>query len=286
MADSAAQHGFFEGLADRDQEDFETLLSILFRKHVGYQFSFKDKAFQFGAILKFAREQGFSSSKALIAALQKNFLSLEQKFLEAFLREESQFFDDPKVFKFFTEAALPDLMNKQRETQQIRVWSAGCAQGQEAYSVALILWETLGQQIAWRFEVLGTDVIASNLDRAKLGLYDDDHFKSDLAHVHQLKSFKKEEGGWRVPSFVRSSIKFQQLNLLDSLSALGTFDCIFCRSLFKHMVPDVRASLATQFAQMLSHHGFLVLGSGESLLGVSNAFEQIDGCPGFYRKKT
>jgi chemotaxis protein methyltransferase CheR len=160
-------------------------------------------------------------------------------------------------------------------SQKLRIWSAASSSGQECYSIAITALEAgLG---ARPVEILGTDISAEQIVRARRGLYSEFEVRRGLSAQHLAQYFTKADGGWQIGEPVRRMVAFRPWNLLDDPRALGEFDLVFCRNVLIYFdIPTKRRVLEAIWTR-LSPGGLLYLGGAETTFGVSNRFAL---CPG------
>lgn len=199
-----------------------------------------------------------------------------REFKEFFSIGVSQFFRNPASFQFLKKDLLPDLVSKNPE---LRIWSAGCSYGAEAYSLAILL-DELGVSLV--HPILATDVAHMALDRARSGgLYSEE----DLRHVDarcRKKYFEKAEGGYRVIDRLREMVEFKTHNLLED-EYTSEFDLILCRNVAIFLVDDMRDELHLRLRLALKPNGVLFLGNSEIIIPARGiGFENL--APSFYRR--
>ncbi|MDO9019060.1 MAG: protein-glutamate O-methyltransferase CheR [Deltaproteobacteria bacterium] len=176
---------------------------------------------------------------------------------------ETYLFRDDHHFAFVRDVALPEAL---RRGDRVRLWSAGCATGEEAWSLAIVAHEALGEH-AGRVEVIGTDINQRFLDRARLGWYGPWSFR-DVDPARRERWFVPERNGWSVRESVRRSVRFSPLNLLDLDSAEwpSAVDVIFCRNVAIYFDLETIARVAARLARSLHGGGWMVPGPSDPLL--------------------
>jgi chemotaxis protein methyltransferase CheR len=176
---------------------------------------------------------------------------------------ETYLFRDDNHFAFVRDVALPEALQRR---DRVRLWSAGCATGEEAWSLAIVAHEVLGDD-GGRVEVIGTDINPAFLERARLGWYGPWSFR-DVDPARRERWFVPERDGWSVNPAVRSSVRFSSLNLLDLDSAEWptAVDVIFCRNVAIYFDLDTNARVAARLARALHGGGWMVPGPSDPLL--------------------
>ncbi|HWY69289.1 MAG TPA: protein-glutamate O-methyltransferase CheR [Terriglobales bacterium] len=196
--------------------------------------------------------------------------------LEVLLTQETSFFRYPAVYEALQKRVLPELHGKKfwHNPRSLRIWSAGCSTGEEPYSIAISVLETLEFPEAWNVEILATDISRHALDVAQRGQYS----RRDLASLtpEQLGAyFVPVAGGqYRVKSRLRNMITFAQMNLTQMVY-MGRFDCIFCMNVLIYFSEELRATLIRRFHECLELDGYLFLGHAESVAKAKVDLEPI-----------
>ncbi len=179
------------------------------------------------------------------------------RLVQALTINETYFFREPRHFAAL-ERLLPGLAARARP---VRILSAGCASGEEAYSLAITACRTLGEPGA--FEVVGVDVDEGALSRAREGVYGGWSFREDA--LKSAGDFLKAEGDtWRVVPEIKGRVRFERMNLVESAPA-GPFHVVFCRNLLMYLTPENRRAVVDRLARELAPGGVLFTGSAESL---------------------
>jgi chemotaxis protein methyltransferase CheR len=183
---------------------------------------------------------------------------------------ETYFFRYAEQFEALRQTILPDLIARRGEARRLRIWSAGCANGSEAYSVAIVLDALLGDTARdWRISILGTDLDRHALEAARAGVYGAWALRtlSDDQRVQWFEEFGPRE--WRLKRRHRARVRFEPGNLLDLLGdqpplELTEFDLILCRNVLIYFHPDLVMQLVAALSERLSPIGWLLLGHAES----------------------
>jgi len=197
----------------------------------------------------------------------------------------SGFFRDAAVFRSLEERVFPKLWEERKE-EPVRVWSAACAQGQEAYSLAISL-RKFGKARpgAGRIAILGTDVDEKALATARRGSYPRRLLDGVPAALLD-EIFEPEPGGaLRVRPEIRRLIRFQRADLLDPGSHPEGVDLIACRNLLIYLRREVQEDLILALRRALSPGGYLVLGASETVIGRPRSrLEHVDPARRIYRR--
>lgn len=183
----------------------------------------------------------------------------------------SEFFRNPLTFSLLESLVLPSLVMERQGTEKggIRVWSAGCAAGEEAYSLAILLDERAkASEKPISYQIFATDIAEDELARAERGFYD--VAKVQNVHLKHLNAYFHSHGDtYTVIPRLRDHISFSRYDLLDEHSSspptsiYGTFDLIICANLIFYYRPEVRLSILEKLSQSLIPGGYLVTGEAE-----------------------
>lgn len=201
---------------------------------------------------------------------------------EAMTSNESFFFRDKVPFDHFQQVMLPALTPARQSQKRLRIWCAAASTGQEPYSLAMILNELAARYAGWRIEITGTDLSREVLEKAKAGVYTQFEVQRGLPVQLMLKYFEQNGDTWRLSQNIRSMVKYQTFNLLDSFSSMGQFDIIFCRNVLIYFDNDAKIDIMNRMAKQLAPDGFFVLGAAETVVGLSNAFKPMPDKRGLY----
>jgi chemotaxis protein methyltransferase CheR len=196
--------------------------------------------------------------------------------------EESFFFRDVALFTQFRQIVLPALLASRAADRALRIWCAACASGQAPYSLAMLLAETDGLPPDWRVELVGTDLSPTLIDKAQAGIYGHFEVQRGLPVRYFAKYFAKTDRGWAIEPELRQRVRFRTLNLLEDFSMLGRFDAIFCRNVLMYLDTAARSDILGRMSRQLNRDGFLFLGGGDTVVGVTNRFVHQPGLYGVY----
>ncbi|MDX9758760.1 MAG: protein-glutamate O-methyltransferase CheR, partial [Bacteroidota bacterium] len=202
---------------------------------------------------------------------------------------ESYFFREIVVFSILRERILPELVER-KESQgdrTLRVWSAGCSTGEEVYSIAILLEAIIADRSGWRYEVLGTDVNPSAIQRAREGVYRDWSFRDVPLDLHAAYFEQTAEGKHAVIARIKENTEFRVLNLVNTPTLFPSgFDIIFCRNVLLYFTRDKVNGVVQGFRRALREHGWLIPSLTETTLINNPGFEGARfGDATLYRKQ-
>ena len=196
----------------------------------------------------------------------------------------TRFFRDDEAFGVLEHRIIPELVERAADDEQIRVWVPGCATGQEAYSIAMLLRERIeARKKSVTFKILATDVHKASLDAAGSGLFSADQLAGVSAERLQ-RFFTPKPEGYQVTPALRESIVFAPHNLSRD-APFTKMDLITCRNLLIYFQPHAQKTVLTLFHFSLKPGGYLFLGSSESPGSLLDEFDTIDEHAKIYRKR-
>jgi chemotaxis protein methyltransferase CheR len=204
--------------------------------------------------------------------------SMEKEIVNAITTNETLFFRDASPFEVFKHKILPDLIDARAKSNPgrpvpIRIWSAACSTGQEVYSIAIALRETLGSLSNYHLTILGTDISDDAVAKASYGKYNKFEIERGLPPQTLNKYFNLMGDGWKIKDEIRAMAVFKKFNLMKPFAGLGRFDVVFCRNVAIYFTPSDKKMVFEKIAGVLESDGSLIIGSTESLTGVTSVFE-------------
>lgn len=196
---------------------------------------------------------------------------------------ETYFFREQKHFDLLHELATTHGKATASRPQAFRVWSAASSTGEEAYSIAMLLADRLGDG-PW--DVLGTDISSRVLQQARNGHYSNErttHIPPSFLKRYCLKGFADQEGTILVDRSLRQRVQFAQVNLNMALPTLGKFDVIFLRNVMIYFNGETKRQVVARVLTLLKPGGYFFIGHSESLNDISTAVKVV--APSIYRKE-
>lgn len=200
-----------------------------------------------------------------------------KELVRAFLIKVTGFFRDPEAFKFLKDVIVPALIEEARENgRSLRIWSAGCATGEEAYSLALLFADHLGQELSqWNLKVFATDLAADAISFARRGLYPE-NVLTDLPAEYRDHYFERVDHGYRIAKSLRQMVIFGQQDISRGVP-FPRIDLVSCRNLLIYLKPELQQIVLDLFAYSLHQsHGYLFLGKAETARPTKAAFELVN----------
>jgi two-component system CheB/CheR fusion protein len=196
----------------------------------------------------------------------------------------TRFFRDDSSFETLEHRIIPDIVERATADEQVRVWVPGCATGQEAYSIAILLHERFhARRRAVNLKILATDVHKASLEVASAGLYSEEQV-AGISQERLERFFTLRPEGYQVSSAIRETIVFAPHNLIRD-APFTKMDLITCRNLLIYFQPHAQKTVLTLFHFSLKPGGYLFLGSSESPGGLLDEFDTIDDHAKIFRKR-
>jgi len=188
--------------------------------------------------------------------------------LDALTVNVSEFFRNPETFRIIEKEVIPSLVKNRSGLfiRSIRIWCAGCAAGEEAYSLAILLHRTLKTDFnKYRVRIIGTDIDAQSLEKAKKGIYKENSLKN-LDPGTKERYFLKQGDMYRVIDEFKSITQFKHQDLISD-TRIDHFDLIVCRNVMIYFKKEIQEQLQLNFYKALEKGGFFIIGKSETLLG-------------------
>lgn len=236
-----------------------------------------------------AKLLGISSTEKLYKQAQDGITgAFKQLLLDLATNNETSFFRDMKVFKCLENKLLSHFLAKHNNLE-LRIWSAASSTGQEALSLAMLIEEwSEKNQIQINYSILGTDISEKALTKARSFRYTQLDIQRGLPSALLIKYFNKDDNDqWTAVSRITDKIKYRNMNLKSEFMTEQDFHVILCRNMLIYQRIQAKSEIIAKLGQSLTPEGLLVLGSGESLIGLSTSYEQVfDEGAILYKRKT
>lgn len=225
------------------------------------------------------RNNSFKDLGALVGILKTaSRIDLVAQIIDALTTHETYFFRDREHFTGIGEKILPNLIEARRKERSLRIWSAACSNGQELYSIGILLAEMNNILSGWDIRLIGTDISVDVLAKAANGLYSDYEVERGLDLGLRAKYFKRVEGVWKIVLPGSIKIEFMPINLHDDFSKLGMFDFVLLRNVLIYFDLDKKKDILNRVHRSLRDDGSLMLGTAETTTNLVDCFtRKMDG---------
>ena len=262
--------GAASGLTEHELSE----IRMLIEERTGICFDESRQRFFSTRVREHMRRKGYARGSELLRAMRKTNLGYEA-LLEQLLTQETSFFRYPAVFEALEKRVLPELHVKKfwNNPRTLRIWSAGCSTGEEPFSVAITIADTLMFADAWNVEILATDLGRQALKCAEAATYTG----RSLASVNEKQlaaHFTATGNGYHLKPPLRKMVTFAQMNLTQAVY-VGRMDLIFCMNVLIYFSEERRRELVQRFFDTLEPGGYLFLGHSESLARTPVKFQAI-----------
>lgn len=209
---------------------------------------------------------------------------LEEAVVNALLNNESSFFRDLQIFDMLGRQILPSFQAS-RKDRVLRVWSAGCSTGQEAYSLAIQLRNDMANWRGWRIEILATDISTAAIEQARKGVFTQMDVQRGLSVGDLIKWFEPVGEEWHASPELRRMIEFRTDNLFAPQAPSGEYDLLLCRNVLLYFTQERRQEVLRLLARHSHAGSVLLLGAGETVIGHSEDFTPHPDFRGSYGRK-
>jgi two-component system CheB/CheR fusion protein len=264
-------------------EDANVLLKIFehMREATGHDFTSYKHATVLRRLMRRLRLSGTEDLTSYVALLHED-AAETQNLLSDLLLTVTNFFRDPEAFAVLESDVIPKLFEGKAADETVRVWVCGCATGEEAYSVAMLLFEE-AERRSHRAppQIFASDISKRALKVARAGLYPEG-IASDVSSVRLSRFFDRTAGGYRIKAAVRDRVVFAAHNLLQDPS-FSKLDLISCRNLLIYLNRSVHGRIFDLFHDALEPNGYLFLGNAEAV-ETTGSFHDIDKRRGLYQR--
>lgn len=271
-----------------EDDDFRFIAKIV-HDRAGIALTTKKRAMVYARLSRRVRELGLTSFREYRLRLEDGNNEDEMgSLVNALTTNYTKFFREEHHFSHMTEELIPALLRQSQTTgkRRLRIWSAGCSSGEEAYSIAMTLRHSFPGLEGWDAKVLATDIDTSVLTQAESGLYSSKQV-ADIPQDHRgkfVRAVDHTNQRFRVAGHVRSLVAFKPLNLIEPWPMKGKFDVIFCRNVIIYFDKRTQDQLIKRFTEALSENGILYLGHSESPIPFEHRLKLIGRS--IYRKQS
>ncbi len=216
--------------------------------------------------------------------LQRSPQELEGLYRDVLINVTS-FFRNPDVFAYLHDAIYPKIVAAHSNSEAVRVWVPGCSTGEETYSHAISLVETLSElRVEIPIQIFGTDLSESAIQRARAGVYKD-NIVNEVSEVRLRRFFHKVPGGYQISKSIRDACVFAMQNVFSD-PPFSRMDLISCRNVLIYLTPVLQKKVIPIFHYALKPGGYLLVGNTEGLVGSgAEIFDLVDRKGKIYQKK-
>ncbi len=267
-----------------DEKEFSDLKAII-KKKIGFNCEQYKQAHLKRRLAVRLRANRSHSYKDYTEVLLRNDTEM-QKLKDTLTVNVTELFRNPETYEIFSKLVLPELIKSKANDKTLKIWSAGCSNGEEPYSIAIMVFEYLGG-LAKRhsISILGTDIDEDSLKKAQNGSYQLKQLEK--ISKERLERFfnKKDDDLFQVRDDIRGVVKFRNHDMISGPKLFG-FDVIFCRNVTIYFEQELQEKLYLNFHNSLNNGGYFVMGKTETLVGpAAELFSPVDVRERIYQKK-
>jgi chemotaxis protein methyltransferase CheR len=251
--------------------DFEQYRNLVYNES-GIHFTDTNRSILSSRLKELLREKKIDTVKTYFSLITKDQGELKN-FLDSITTNLTRFFRNQPQFDAFEKFVIPEIMKIKKASgdNTIKVWSAGCSTGEEPYTIAMILQETLPP--TWKFTVAASDISLKSLMAAKGGFYANNRIDG-IPDNYLKKYFDVVDGGYKVKDIIMSKISFDYHNLKND-SGQKNMDVLFCRNVIIYFDEVAQTAVMDRFWDSMAAKSFLFIGHSESLFGMKTKFEFV-----------
>jgi len=250
-------------------------LRLLIERRSGILFDDSRERFFSTRVLEHIQAKGVAHGTDMLRIVKSSNVEYDA-LLERLLTQETSFFRYPNIFQALQRRVLPEMHTKKfwASPRKLRIWSAGCATGEEPYSIAISIAESLQFADAWHIEILATDISKQALAVAEKGIYPRRELAALAPGQIDAHFIRVGNDEYQVKPRIKSMVKFAPMNLAEAVY-MGRFDCIFCMNVLIYFSSERRAALIQRFHDALEPGGYLFLGHAETVTSAPVKFGTI-----------
>ena len=229
-----------------------------------------------GRLLPLAQEKGMGSVTELIDQMEREPENgIHDAAVQALLPNDTAFFRDMHPFQALRTHVFKTLEMKRYAERRLTIWCAGCASGQEAYSVAMLIHCYFRQFLDWDLKLIATDLSQEALNRAKEARYNDIETHRGSSGM-LLRQYVRQDGrNYFIKEDVARLVQFEELNLVEDWPWLPELDVVLMRNVVSHFSPETRKEVLAKVGRVLKPDGYLLLGANETTIDVDDAYNLV-----------
>jgi two-component system CheB/CheR fusion protein len=261
---------------EKERESALKKIFVLLRTHTGHDFSQYKPSTIYRRVERRMAVHKIETIQQYVSYLQEKPVEIEELFRDLLIGV-TKFFRDPEAFVVLKETIIPKLFEGKPVGSTIRIWSSGCSSGEEAYSIAILVYEYLEEiKHPYTVQVFATDMDANAIAIARAGIY-----PSSIAtcvsekRLDQFFTAEPDGSTYRIHKSIRDLLIFSEHDLIKD-PPFSKLDLISCRNLMIYMSPELQKKVIPMFHYALNPNGILFLGSSESIGESSDLFSIVD----------
>jgi chemotaxis protein methyltransferase CheR len=227
-----------------------------------------------------AKSEGFKDIDEMLVVVRRTETSpLTRKVIEAMTTNETSFFRDIHPWDALRLHMLPELIKKRQAAKRLRIWCAAASTGQEPWTIAMVIREHFPELDSWNVQIIGTDLNATVLEKARSGVYKQMEVNRGLPAPMLVKYFERSGTEWKVKDSLRQLVVYQELNLLERWTLFSVHDIVFMRNVLIYFDTPTKKDILARVREKLSPDGYLVLGGAETTLNLDEQYAAVRAGP-------
>jgi two-component system CheB/CheR fusion protein len=270
------------GLEAEAADHLEDVFRLL-RTHSGHDFSLYKQKMIVRRMQRRMQMHALDAMQQYVSRLHQDTAEIEALFTELLIGV-THFFRDPDAFEALTTQAIPKIFEHKRRDDRIRVWVSGCATGEEAYSLAMVLSEHMSRtHRRLPVQIFATDLDTRALEVARAGVYPES-IAADVSPERLRQFFTRQDHSYQINQDIRDMCIFSEHNLIKA-PPFSKLDLLSCRNVLIYFQAQLQQKLLPLFHYALRPGGYLFLGPSESILGASNLFAEVHKQARLFRRQ-
>lgn len=258
-------------LSDAEFEQIRTLV----RQLTGISLADSKRELVYSRLTRRLRHLRLRNFRDYIALLDHAEGSELEEFINAITTNLTSFFRESHHFDYLINSVLPEIQKRNAPSRRLRIWSAGCSTGEEPYSLAIALQESMSRFRGWSVRVLASDLDSRVVSHASVGDYAEERFERVSLARRQRWFDERKQGVFSAKAELKTLISFRRLNLMQPWPFSGPFDVIFCRNVVIYFDKQTQRDLFERMADLQRPGDHLFIGHSESLFKVCDRYERI-----------
>jgi chemotaxis protein methyltransferase CheR len=254
--------------------EFDRLRTIV-RELTGIALADSKKELVYGRLARRLRKLKLKSFSEYCAMVEGGEGIELQELTNAMTTNLTSFFRENYHFEQLAAEVLPYLAECRAATRRVRLWSAGCSTGEEAYSIAMVVREAQARFAGWDVRLLATDIDSRVVETAAAGIYGEERLRGvEPQRVGRwFRPCDRAAQQYAVADELKSLITFRQLNLLDAWPVKGPFDVVFCRNVTIYFDKETQQQLFERLADLQEPGAWLFIGHSENLFNITHRYK-------------
>ncbi len=255
----------------------------ILRRRTGHDFSQYKSSTIIRRLLRRLQLGRFDTFRAYVARLRKDGEEVEELFKDLLIGV-THFFRDPEAFAVLERQVIRPLLSSRGADDRVRIWAPGCASGEEAYSLAMLLRENLpSSDGAPHVQIFASDIDDAALDVGRAGRYSQQAVEN-VSPERRDRFFTRQGSTWAISKEIREMVLFASHNIIRD-PPFSRLDLISCRNLLIYMEPELQKKLVPLLHYALEGDGYLFLGPSEKITSHADLFRAVDKLHGIYQRK-